>query len=284
MRRALCALLAVAALAGCTGLFFHPLRPHLHQPSELGVAHEDVYIDTRDGVRLHGWFLPAPGRARGTVLFFHGNAENISTHIASVYWLPARGYNVLLPDYRGYGLSQGSPSLPGLLEDLDSTVRYALARPDIDPERLVMFGQSLGGALAADYVAGSAYRANIRALVIDSTFASFRGITREKLAAFWLTWPLAWPLGFTVNDAHSPIKSIARVAPIPLLIIHGERDGIVPPDHGQRLYDAAQEPKTLWRVENAGHIQALRLPAYRDRLVEYLDMLERECDPCGARQ
>lgn len=271
MRRVLFAVLAVAVLAGCTGLFFQPLRPHLHQPSELGVVHEDVYFDTRDGVRLHGWFLPAQGRARGTVLFFHGNAENISTHIASVYWLPARGYNVLLPDYRGYGLSQGSPSLPGLLEDLDSTVRYALTRPDIDPKRLVILGQSLGGALAADYVAGSAYRANMRALVIDSAFASFRGITREKLAAFWLTWPLSWPLGFMVNDAHSPIKSIARVSPIPLLIIHGEQDGIVPPDHGQRLYDAAREPKVFWRVENAGHIQSLRLPAYRDRLVDYLD-------------
>ena len=271
MRHLFGAVLAVAALAGCTGLFFQPLRPHLHQPSELGVTHEDVYFDTRDGVRLHGWFLPAQGRVRGTVLFFHGNAENISTHIASVYWLPARGYNVLLPDYRGYGLSQGKPSLPGVLEDLDSTVRYALTRPDIDPKRLVILGQSLGGALAADYVAGSAYRAHFRALVIDSAFASFRGITREKLAAFWLTWPLSWPLGFTVDDAHSPIKSIARIAPIPLLIIHGEQDNIVPPDHGQRLYDAAREPKRLWRVENAGHIQSLRVPAYRDRLVQYLD-------------
>lgn len=271
IRAALSALISVALLAGCTQLFFQPLRPHLHKPSELGVAHEDVYFDTRDGVRLHGWFLPATGTARGTVLFFHGNAENISTHIASVYWLPAQGYNVLLSDYRGYGLSQGTPSLDGLLEDIDSTVRYALTRPDVDTKRLVILGQSLGGVLAADYVAGSDRRRYIRALVIDSAFASFRGITREKLSAFWLTWPLSWPLGYTVNDDHSPIKSIARVSPIPLLIIHGDRDGIVPPEHGRRLYEAAQAPKDLWRVEGAGHIQALRFPAHRERLVRYLN-------------
>lgn len=271
MRRGFWTLLGVLLLTGCTQLFFQPLRPHLHVPGELGVTHEEVYFDTRDGVRLHGWFLPATGTARGTVLFFHGNAENISTHIASVYWLPAQGYNVLLPDYRGYGLSQGTPSLAGLLEDIDSTVRYALTRPDIDAKRLVILGQSLGGALAADYVAASDQRRHIRALVIDSAFASFRGITREKLSAFWLTWPLSWPLGYTVNDDHSPIKSIARVSPIPLLIIHGDRDGIVPPEHGQRLYEAAQAPKDFWQVEGAGHIQALRFPAYRERLVRYLN-------------
>ena len=271
MRRGIYALLGAALLTGCTQLFFQPLRPHLHAPSELGVSHQDVYFDTRDGVRLHGWFLPAQGAARGTVLFFHGNAENISTHIASVYWLPAQGYNVLLPDYRGYGLSAGTPTLAGLLEDIDSTVRYALTRPDVDPTRLVILGQSLGGALATDYVARSEYRANIRALVVDSAFSSFRGITREKLSAFWLTWPLAWPLGLTIDDDHSAIKSVARVSPIPLLVIHGEDDGIVPPEHGQRLYDVAQAPKELWRVPAAGHIQALRLPAYRARFVRYLN-------------
>jgi len=271
MRRGVYAVLGAVLLTGCTQLFFQPLRPHLHAPSELGVSHEDVYFTAQDDVRLHGWFLPAQGAARGTVLFFHGNAENISTHIASVYWLPAQGYNVLLPDYRGYGLSAGTPTLAGLLEDIDSTVRYALTRPDVDPRRIVILGQSLGGALATDYVARSAYRANIRALVVDSAFSSFRGITREKLSAFWLTWPLAWPLGLTVNDDHSAIKSVARVSPIPLLVIHGERDGIVPPEHGQRLYDAARAPKELWRVPGAGHIQALQLPAYRARFVRYLD-------------
>lgn len=258
-------------LGGCTNLFFQPMRQHVHSPAALGVTHEEVYFTTEDGVRLHGWFLPAPAPARGTVVFLHGNAENISTHIASVYWLPAQGFNVFLPDYRGYGRSQGAPSLPGVLADVDSGVRYLLGRADVDSARLVVLGQSLGGALAGYYVAHSRYRAHIRAVVIDSAFASYRAITREKLAQFWLTWPLSWPLGFTVDDDYSPVRRIGQISPIPVLVIHGDSDGIVPAAHGRRLYEAAQPPKDFWLVPGARHIESLRLPAYRQRLVEYLN-------------
>lgn len=246
-----------------------------HTPDELGLQYEDVQFKTADGLLLHGWFLPARGDARGTILFLHGNAENISTHIASVYWLPAHGFNVFLPDYRGYGRSQGTPSLAGIQEDIDSSMRYLLGRRDVDPERLIVFGQSLGGALAIHYVAHSAQRRHIRALVTESAFASYRDIAREKLAAFWLSWPLSRPLAYTVDDAFSPIHSIAAISPTPVLIIHGENDAIVPVEHAQRLYQAAKPPKDLWIVPNAGHIQALRYESVRKRFVQYLnDRLE----------
>ncbi|BAU48779.1 alpha/beta hydrolase [Sulfurifustis variabilis] len=269
-----CLLLLPALLAlGCTPMFFQPLGSHVRTPADINLAYEDVHFSASDGVKLHGWFLPARGKARATVLFLHGNAENISTHIGSVYWLPQEGFNVFLPDYRGYGRSQGVPTLEGLHADVDGSVRYLLDRPDLDPDRLIVFGQSLGGAIAVHYVAHTAHRRHIRGLVVDSAFASYRDIVREKLASFWLTWPLAWPLARTVEDAYSPVRSIAQVSPIPLLIIHGERDPIVPPGHARRLYEAADSPKALWLVPEAGHIQTFGSLGQRRRFVAFLEAI-----------
>jgi hypothetical protein len=145
-----------------------------------------------------------------------------------------------------------------------------LARKDVDPDRVVVLGQSLGGAIAIYNVAHSPYRRHIRALVVESAFASYRQITREKLADFWLTWPLQWPLSWTVSDEYNPSVAVAGVSPIPLLIIHGDRDSIVPVDHGKRLFELAQEPKQLWIVSGGGHIQAFQHQSYRDRFVNYL--------------
>ncbi len=259
-----------AALFGCSGVFFQPYRGHVQTPENLNLVYEDVQFQAGDGTPLHAWFLPAEGKAQGTILFLHGNAENISTHIMSVRWLPARGFNVFLFDYRGYGASGGAASLSGVQDDMNAALRTLLTRNDVNPDRVVVFGQSLGGAIAVYNVAHSPYRRHIRALVVESVFASYRQITREKLAGFWLTWPLQWPLSWTVSDEYSPSAVVAGVSPIPLLIIHGDRDPIVPSHHGQRLYDLAREPKQLWVIPGGGHIQAFQNQIYRDRFVAYL--------------
>jgi fermentation-respiration switch protein FrsA (DUF1100 family) len=277
MRLLLLGLLSLATI-GCTNIFFLPWRGHVMTPDRAGLEYADVDFTAADGTPLHAWFLPARVQpALGTILVLHGNAENISTHIASVYWLPARGYNLLLLDYRGYGKSGGKPSLPGAQDDITSAMRMLLARPGVDPDRIVVLGQSLGGALAIYNVAHSPYRAHIRALVVESTFFDYRAIVREKLDSFWLTWPFQWPLSWTVCNDYSPSQAVAQVSPIPLLIVHGDRDNIVPSTHGERLYAAAREPKRYWRVAGGGHIGAWQHAEYRDRLVAYLhDVLEPE--------
>ena len=271
-----------AALFGCSGVFFQPYRGHAQTPENLGLMYEDVQFQAGDGIPLHAWFLPAEGKAQGTILFLHGNAENISTHIMSVRWLPTRGFNVFLLDYRGYGASGGAASLSGVQDDMDAALRTVLARNDVNPDRVVVFGQSLGGAIAIHNVAHSPYRRHIRALVVESAFASYRQITHEKLADFWLTWPLQWPLSWTVSDEYSPSAAVAGVSPIPLLIIHGDRDPIVPSHHGQRLYDLAREPKQLWVIPGGGHIQAFQSQIYRDRFVAYLTEVLLE-SPAGHK-
>jgi len=263
-------LLAALLAAGCTHPFFYPMRELVQTPQRLGLAYEDVNFRASDGLRLHGWFLPAQGRAAGTVLFVHGNAENISTHIASVAWMPARGFNVFLFDYRGYGTSEGTPSVEGAQRDIDAAMQVVLGRSDVDKDRIAVFGQSLGGALSAYYVAHTPLRANVRALVIESAFSDYADIAREKLAASWLTWAFQWLALVAVDNRFSPLPSMQDISPIPLLVIHGEEDRIVPPEHARRLYDAAREPKQLWLVPGAGHIQATHLPAERERLAAYL--------------
>lgn len=265
------ALLAFALLvSGCTQAFFQPHRHIVSTPGLYGLEYHPAEFKAADGTALFAWFLPARGKPRGTVLYLHGNAQNISTHFHNVAWMPAAGFNVLALDYRGYGGSEGTPTLEGVQLDIDAAMRALLARPDVDPRRIIVFGQSLGGALAIHYVAHSEYRASVRAIVVDSAFSDYRRIVKDKAASFFLTWPFQWLLPQTVDNNFSPAASVHAVAPIPLLFIHGERDSIVPLDHSKRLFERAAEPKDLWIVPDAGHIQAVRKKDVRKRLTEFL--------------
>lgn len=268
------ALLFVLLLPGCTSLFFQPMRQHLRTPDQIGLSWRDVWFEADDGVRLHGWFLPSQVASRGTILFLHGNAENVSTHIGSVAWLPARGYNVFLIDYRGYGISEGVPTLDGLHRDAAAAIATVFTLDGVGADRVALFGQSLGGSVAITTLANSRYKQKIAALIVEGAFSGYRSIAREALARAWLTWPLQWPLSFAVDDEHQPVEAITRVSPVPVLIVQGEEDPVVPVSHAEALYAAAREPKSLWLVPRAGHIDVFRLPEYRDRLLQYLRQTE----------
>jgi fermentation-respiration switch protein FrsA (DUF1100 family) len=264
------ALLLAFSLNACTHVFFQPHKMIVSTPGLYGIDYQPVELKAADGTGLFAWFMPARGEAQATVLYLHGNAENISAHFANVAWMPAAGFNVLALDYRGYGGSEGRPSLDGVQLDIDAAIRTLLERPDVDPERIIVFGQSLGGALAIHYVAHSTYRSHIRAIIADSAFADYRLVAKEKMAGLFITWLLQWLPDYTVDNNYSPRAAVAAVSPIPLLLIHGERDGIVPPHHSQLLFDSAQQPKDLWSIPDSGHIQALRNAPVRKRLAEFL--------------
>ncbi|MGE5189439.1 MAG: alpha/beta hydrolase, partial [Gemmatimonadota bacterium] len=141
---------------------------------------------------------------------------------------------------------------------------------EVDGDRIVVLGQSLGGAVAVYAVAHSPHKARIRALVVDSAFAGYREIAREKVAEIPLLRLLRSPLSRLVTDRYSPRLWIARVAPVPVLIVHGDADRIVPVAHAERLFALAAEPKALWIVPGAGHIGAFALPDVRARLLRFL--------------
>jgi len=266
-------LILMCLLAACSSAFFYPQRPLQLTPARVGLEYEDVNLESPDHLRLHAWYLPAQGTPKGTVLFLHGNAGNIGTHLASVYWLPPEGYNVFLLDYRGYGASEGSVSIGGALQDVEAAIDWLTTRPEVRSQGLAVFGQSLGGAFAAYAVANSRHRDMIRALIMDSAFSSYRNIAREKLADFWLTWPVQWPLSLTVSDVYDPVDAIGKVSPVPVLIMHGVADRVIPVWHADRLFTAAREPKEFWRIPGSGHIEALGREEYRIRFKRYLDDL-----------
>ena len=268
------------SFTACNNLFFYPLKRHILEPGDFELEYQDLKIKTPDGLNLHGWKLAAesspdaPPKAR--VLFLHGNAENISTHIQSVYWLPAEGYEVWLVDYRGYGKSEGSADRKGVHADVRTALRSFLEyRDDATLESAsevpkVVFGQSLGGAIAMEVLAGATERLQLCALVVDSSFSGYRAIAQDKLASTWLTWPLQIPLSYLVSDEMSARDVVAGISPLPLLLVHSRADEIVPVHHSEELFSLAAEPKELWISEEFPHIATFSSEQWRERLLDYL--------------
>ena len=259
---------------GCvSSLFYQPDRKLYDTPDKHGLKYEEVFFPSRDGTSLGGWFIPAVGEAKGTVIHFHGNAQNMSAHFGFVSWLPAQGFNLFVFDYRGYGTSAGKANRDGVHEDSLAALDYIAARPGIDHNRLLVLGQSLGGANAIAAL-GSRLHPGIRAVVIESTFSSYREIVKDKVGAIPLLSLLRTPLStILLSDRYAPADAVAGIAPTPLVIIHGTADEVVPYSHGKRLFELAREPKQLWTIEGGGHIEAFvnHGDEYRRRVVTYFN-------------
>ena len=260
----------LSCLSSCTSIFFFPSPELILTPSEIKLPYQTVKLFTHDGTPLHGWFIPATkGPAKAKILFLHGNAQNVSYHLPSIAWLPAEGYSVLTIDYRGFGVSEGSPTVSSALSDGEDALRYLDELPPAHAP-IIIFGQSLGGALSLSIAAQTQERTNLRAVVIDSAFSDYRAIVRDKIRALGILRPFAFPISWIINDRHSPRDEIAKISPIPLLILHGSKDHTVDLYHAQELYKEAGEPKELWITEGADHIQSLNFRAMRERLLQYL--------------
>lgn len=270
-----CSVILLALSLSCQGcvnsMFYYPDHTVYDTPERHGLAYEEVTFASRDGTRLSGWFIPSVGAARGTVVHFHGNAQNMTSHFAFVSWLPHQGFNLFVFDYRGYGKSAGKPERTGVYEDCLAALDYITTRSGIDHDRLLVFGQSLGGANAIAAL-GSSPRKNVRAVVIDSAFSSYRRIVRDKIGEMPLLSLIRYPLSYLlISDGLSPEQHIASLAPTPLLIVHGTADSVIPYHHGKRLFELAGEPKQLWTVDGGGHTSAFMDPSggYRQRLVGF---------------
>ncbi|MDQ7771946.1 MAG: alpha/beta hydrolase [Elusimicrobiales bacterium] len=262
-------LAAAMGLGGCTHLFFQPSR-HIHSdPAELGYRYEAIKFESLDGTPLTGLFFPPEGAPKATVVHFHGNAQNMTSHYPYSAWLAREGYNVFIFDYRGYGASGGKPSLDGVVMDGKAALAHALKLPGASPERMIVFGQSLGGAVAVAAAAESGL--NPAALILEGTFHSYRGVGAAVLRRGWLTWPVAWTTYLAIEGGHAPGDNIGKID-CPKIFIHSEKDPTVPYAQGRKLFDAAPEPKVLWKPPS-GHVDAFGAHGgtFRPLLLEFLN-------------
>jgi len=257
----------IALTAGCSSPFFFPDRKFYSEPAELNPNYESLYLDTTDGGRIHAWWLPAKTAPnKGTLLFFHGNAQNLTSHVINLAWVNEAGYNLMIFDYRGYGQSVGTPNVSNAL--LDARAAYQWVKQKEGP--LFILGQSLGGALAVAFVAESTdVQSRIQGLVIDAAFSGYRLIAREKLAAFWLTWPLQYPLSWCVISGPDPVDALSKLAGLPKLFIHSSNDTVIPLSHGDRLFEAATPPKQRL-ITQTEHSNTFSVQQYRQELLNFL--------------
>ena len=232
--------LITAFLTGCASLnpvaglekkmIYMPSEEVKATPQDAGLPFEDVYLKTEDGVRLNGWFVRG-GRAGTTLLYFHGNAGNISHRLEKLELFHKMGLNVFIIDYRGYGRSSGQPSEKGLYRDALTAYEYLLNHPDVDPDRIVAYGVSLGGAVAVEVAA----KRPVAGLILESTFTSVKdmaAITAPKVPRFLI--------GTKMNSLQK-----IPVITAPKLILHSEEDRVVPYGMARDLFHAAPEPKSF---------------------------------------
>jgi len=246
-------LLSIAGIAWAgldSKIFYYPDHREYTTPTADGYKYEEVQFQSKDGTKLSGWFIPAKGKALGTVIHFHGNAQNMSAHYSFVSWLPANGFNLFVFDYRGYGKSEGKVSRKGIYEDSIAAVETIKTRADIDQNKIILFGQSIGGANVLA-VAGRNHFDGVVGIATDSAFASYKGVAMDHT---FLLKPLA---ALLIGNKLSPKNSVQNIAPVPLLLIHGTADQVVPYKHAQVLFEKAGEPKELWTIPNGQHTEAL---------------------------
>ena len=232
--------LAMVIFLAQSRLIYYPEsgRSIVGTPSDLGLAYESVEISTSDSETLHGWFVPAPA-ATGTILFFHGNAGNISHRMEYLLMFYRLGYNTFIFDYRGYGQSSGSPSESGTYLDAQAAWHYLTEKKESRPTRIVLFGESLGGAIAAWLAA----REKPALLVLASVFTSIPDMA-AKIYPFL-------PVRLLSRFEYNTIDYLQAVT-CPVFVAHSPQDEIVPFAHGQALYQAAPDPKHFLELQG-GH-------------------------------
>ncbi|MFV8259430.1 alpha/beta hydrolase [Bdellovibrio bacteriovorus] len=270
LRRFFFGCIATMLLAGCQSFFYYPMKEKLFDPARIKLNPEDVYLTTSTGEKVHGWyFASAQADNKGTMLFFHGNAENLTSHFLMFQWLPSQGYNYFIFDYPGYGQSSGYPTPENTVAAGVAAAEWLHQKKDSRP--LIVYGHSLGGIIALKTAEEVKGRIPLRNVVIEASFDSYQGMAKGVMNRHWFTWILQPLSSVVVSDEYAP-QSLASLSPIPLLFITGTADKAVEPRFTENMYQNAAEPKELWLIPDGrhGNLYEIRNGELRDRFLSYL--------------
>lgn len=239
-------------------LYYPDRLPPEMPPPRWAAGSQEVWFQAADGMKIHGLWWPEP-EGEPVILFLHGNAQEVYSWSLVREDLAPLGCRLLLIDYRGYGKSEGKPHEQGLYLDGRAALDW-LRSQGVDHEEIIVFGKSLGGGVACEI----SQDLPLRALVLESTFTSLERVARKL-------FPLL-PLGVRLKERYVSIEKIKRTRS-PVLVIHGDRDELIPVEEGLELYRAAPEPKELYLVPGAGHndVSMVAGPAYAQHIVEFLN-------------
>lgn len=282
------ACLCVLALSGCTSLstlFFYPQKTLISTPADAGLDYQDAWLTAADGTQLHAWWIPAQGStpdSNNMVLYLHGNAENISSHSHSIYWLAKSGVSVLSLDYRGFGASQGRALLPDMLEDL--TAAAAWMKNEYPDKDLIVLGQSIGTVLAINFAAQAPAQQHIKALILDAPLTAIGSAARSSLSGNLLGW-LVWPFTVFIPNQWDSSKHIDKID-LPVLIMHSPTDSIIPYAQGKKLHSAWQQAypaqQLCWLDSQGPHIMSFAFPEMRKATLQFIE--QPKCQPQTATQ
>jgi len=226
-------------------------------PGDVGLKYEDIFYQSKDGKRINGWFIPAE-EARGTILFCHGNGGNIGHRIDFFRLFNQLGLSVFIFDYRGYGKSPGRTSEKGVYLDAQGAYDYLISRSDVDKDKIIIYGESLGGAVAINL----ADKIKASSLVTFGVFTSTIDMGKELYPHL--------PVKLFLTQKYDSISKIKDID-IPKLIVHSSDDEIVPFAHGKELYGAASYPKEFLELRG-GHNEAILLgkEKFSKKLIDFL--------------
>ena len=269
-------LLLIFILVSCSGLFYQNTQQTYSDPKRFKLKYSDFNLTTKDNVRLHGWHIKnslQPKDPESLVLFFHGNAQNITAHYLALAWMTQFGHDLMIFDYRGYGKSESSPDQKGTYLDALAFLKYGAEQfSKGNYKRLIVIAQSLGGIIALRALEDFPEQKKIDLLVLDSTFTSYQDLAFDRAASLWFTFifsPLTYLL---ISDQMAP--NHPEKINVPSLVIHGKNDDIVPYEFGVKLFESLNSPKDFWEIPRGGHIDGLNIAHFQKRLLFYIDKIK----------
>ncbi|MCB0349544.1 MAG: alpha/beta hydrolase [Bdellovibrionales bacterium] len=258
-------------ISGCNSFFYYPDSHLYYPPDEHGLrSPKEIELSSSDNVTLAAWLFKSNSKTKGTIIQFHGNAQNMSSHYSHLYWVTEKGFNLFTFDYSGYGVSESKPTPLRTVQDGEVALKKAYSEHlAAGGGKFIVYAESLGGIIALRSLENVNIPLDL--LVLDSTFSSYKRVAYTVTKSNWLTWMFSPLVRVFTSDKLAPTlftkKSFA-----PTIVIHSQYDSVVPYSQGLHLYQELTEPKELWTLENKGHVGTFQSNENR---IKFIDRVEK---------